>query len=80
MNLYRKSSISMIGHCVAAMRQCLKHPESEANSFIYQRNQAQASILLGIVESIEKIKARPRTDTVVNMEDRLAVIKEKLNV
>lgn len=76
---YRNCIISLIKSEVRAMKYCRKHPVSGVNDLIFDRNQAQASVLLGLIEMMEKIKPESRSDELENMIIRLDVLKEKFN-
>ena len=80
MNVYRDSAIGIIGEWIRTMKHCQEHPETVVNDMIIARHQAQASILLGLIESCEGIRPDSRMDDLENMVIRLDVIKELFDV
>lgn len=80
MNVYRDSAIAIISEWLKKMKQFQEHPESVVNDMLFARHQAQASILLGLIESAEGIRPDSRMDDLENMIVRLAVLKELFNV
>lgn len=81
MNLYRKVIIGIIEKQLEEMRQCQKYSESWVDSGIYIHTQCQVSILIAILETVEKVNTGiARSDALPNLEYRFGVIREELNV
>ena len=76
MNVYRDSAIVIIAAWIKQMQRFQEHPEGPVNDMLFARHQAQASILLGLIESAEGIRPDSRMDDLENMIVRLDVIKE----
>lgn len=79
MNVYRDSAIVIIAEWLKEMERCQKCSDGVVNEMIFTRHQAQASILLGLIEAAEGIRPDSRTDDLENMIVRLDVIKELFN-
>jgi hypothetical protein len=73
--MYRDKAIGMIELSLKFMKSYRENPDS-MNFIGFCRNQAQASALLDLIETVEKIDVESH----VNLEARFKVIKEKFNV
>ncbi len=76
---YRSAAITIIDEWIKVMQRSQERPRNSVDDMIFARYQAQASILLGLIESQEGIRPDSRMDDLENIIVRLDVIKELFN-